>query len=110
ALEVINQHPELHSEKSAVLELAYEEYCLRASAGETVDSGDFCQRFPAYRTSLARLLEVHSYFADHPNLADASEIQWPALGAEIAGFLLEEELGRGGFARVYLSRETSLGH
>ena len=107
---VLREHPEWASQKSYVLELAYEEFCLRAEAGEPVTATSFCDRFPAFRKSLARLLGFHEY-ADHdPALRGITQaLQWPSCGDEFLGFVLQEELGRGAFARVFLASQPELG-
>jgi tetratricopeptide (TPR) repeat protein len=107
---VLREHPEWASQKSYVLELAYEEFCLRAEAGEAVTATSFCDRFPAFRKSLARLLGFHEY-ADHdPALRGITRVlQWPTCGDEFLGFVLQEELGRGAFARVFLASQPELG-
>jgi len=111
AQQVVVDHPELGSDKSTVLQLAYEEFCLRTEAGEKIDSNEFCARFPRFQTSLARMLEVHHYFADNPEmLAPDSLIRWPEIGESIVGFTIVQELGRGGIARVFLAREETLGN
>jgi serine/threonine protein kinase len=110
AQQVIADHPELASDKSTVLHLAYEEFCLRTDAGESIDSREYCGRFPMFRSSLARLLEVHHYFSDHPEqLPSQASIGWPDAGEKIIGFTIVRELGRGGIARVYLAQEETLG-
>src|SRR2546428_14053166 len=53
--------PDLLADKSIVLDLAYEEFCLRRDAGESPDPDDFCNHFPAYRSSLKRLLAAHQF-------------------------------------------------
>src|SRR5688572_1982627 len=45
-------YPEFRSEKSFVLDLAYEEYCVRREQGEEVDPRAFCDKFPTYQASL----------------------------------------------------------
>jgi hypothetical protein len=57
----LSAEPDLRGNKSVVLDLAYEEYCLRLEAGEKLDPEAFCNRFHAYRTSLNRLLEAHQF-------------------------------------------------
>lgn len=110
ARQVIADHPDLNLDKSAVLQLAYEEFCLRTQAGEKLDSADFCSGFHRYKTSLARLLEVHDYFADHPDFRNRDlETPWPDVGDSFLGFFIVRELGRGGIGRVYLAREEALG-
>lgn len=110
AARALAQHPSWRARKSAVLQLAYEEYCLRRQAGESVDMNAYCARFPTHRRSLRRLLSVHRCLDEDPELAELTdERQWPDLGAEFLGFRLVGELGRGAFARVFLATEPSLG-
>jgi serine/threonine protein kinase/Flp pilus assembly protein TadD len=107
---VLREHPEWASQKSYVLELAYEEFCLRAEAGEAVTATSFCDRFPAFRKSLARLLGFHEYADHNPALRGITRaLQWPICGDEFLGFVLQEELGRGAFARVFLASQPELG-
>ncbi len=108
---VLRAHPELAGHKSLVLDLAYEEYCLRSAAGEAVSSSTFCDRFPNYQHSLQRLLCVHSYLAQHQSFASlAGTIAWPGPGDELLGFVIQEELGRGAMARVFLATQPALGN
>jgi serine/threonine protein kinase/Tfp pilus assembly protein PilF len=99
------------ADKSLVLDLAYEEYCLRQEAGESPDPDEFCRRFPNYHTSLHRLLEAHQLLAENPQLLSATRAErWPAPGDTFAGFALVGELGRGAFGRVYLATEPDVGN
>ena len=110
AWSVLADHPEWLASKSIVLDLAYEEYCQRTDLGESIDSAQFCQRFPNYRQSLRRLIDVHRYLEENPQLlADESAVRWPEVGDTLLGFRLIEQLGRGAFARVFLAAETALG-
>src|SRR5437764_9362960 len=59
ARQVLLQHPSLCRSKSAVLDLAYEEYCGRVEAGEDIDVEQFARRFSAFQSSLIRQLEAH---------------------------------------------------
>jgi serine/threonine protein kinase len=107
---VLQEHPEWASQKSYVLGLAYEEFCLRAEAGERVTATSFCDRFPAYRKSLARLLGFHEFAGQDPMLREITRApQWPSCGDDFLGFVLLEELGRGAFARVFLATQPELG-
>src|SRR5262249_11565478 len=102
--------PELWDDKSVVLDLAYEEYCLRADAGTAPDPDSFCARFPPYRSSLHRLLAAHQFLAANSELlGPAPAAQWPEPGERWGDFALARELGRGAFARVYLAAEASAG-
>src|SRR5262249_51445575 len=79
------------------------------AAGVEVDPDAFCARFPAYQTSLRRLLEVHRELEANSDLLTRSD-HWPECGQEFFGFRLEAELGRGAFARVFLAREPAVGN
>jgi tetratricopeptide (TPR) repeat protein len=112
---VLTDHPELLAAKSLVLDLGLAEYSLRTAAGDSVGRGEFCDRFPAYQQSLAKLLEVHEYLDRFPQFAvdefaeDGAEVRWPTVGDEFFGYEIVEPLGRGGWARVFLARETAVG-
>jgi serine/threonine protein kinase len=106
----LEEHPGLCADKSIVLDLAYEEYCLRREAGEDLDADVFCERFPTHRASLRRLVEAHRFLENHPELLAAKEpVRWPKPPETFAGFALRRELGRGAFARVFLASEAALG-
>src|SRR5437764_13786479 len=103
---VLREHPELAQQKSVVLDLAYEEFCLRTEAGEPLAASTFCDQFPTYRKSLERLLGVHELFAGNPGFAALTgDIAWPAAGDEFLGFQLREVLGKGALGRVFLATE-----
>src|ERR1700677_2939309 len=100
-----------HLDKSAVLQLAHAEYRDKVTRGEPVDPDQFCERFPAYKSSLQRLLELDCFFEDNSGfLADIKPTVWPEPGQPLLGFQLLEELGRGSFARVFLATDTTLGN
>ncbi|MBX9623955.1 MAG: hypothetical protein K2X82_09120, partial [Gemmataceae bacterium] len=96
-------HPFLLRFKSVVVELAYEEFCLREERGAAPDPAAFCRRMPAYRSSLFNVLRAHKLLADNPDLLAAEPVEWPAPGAEVAGLTVRAEMGRGTFARAYLA-------
>jgi serine/threonine protein kinase len=107
---VLARYPELGAEKSAVLDLAYEEYCRHLEVGQRPDPDEFCQRFPAFRTSLRRLLAAHHCIEGNTTGgAEEPPARWPEPGDTFLGFALTQELGRGGFARVFLAAEPALG-
>ncbi len=108
AASVIRSHTEFARSRSVVLELAYGEYCVRSSRGQQIDPDAFCERFPSIRTSLCRRLEVHDLISSNALLLDHPEVDWPRLGDFLFGFRLVDELGRGGFSRVYLGEEVQL--
>jgi serine/threonine protein kinase/Tfp pilus assembly protein PilF len=108
---VLARHPELPATKSLVVDLANEEYCQRLEAGEKIDPDQFLERFPAYRTSVRKLLSTHRFFDGKiPLLEGPRQVSWPEAGQPFLGFSLLEELGRGAFARVFLAAEPALGN
>jgi tetratricopeptide (TPR) repeat protein len=107
----LSRYPELGRDKSIILDLAYEEYCLRLEAGESPEPDEFCKRFPKFQASLRRLIEAHRFLEDNSHLLSESQsLRWPVPGEDFLGFSLREELGRGAFARVFLACEPALGH
>jgi len=107
---ILDRHPELLQYRSAVLDLAHEEYWQRLEAGEKLVPEEFAERFPQYRSSLAYLIRLHQYLESHVGLGTGLlPPQWPETGTEFLGFRLVEELGRGAFSRVYLATEPALG-
>lgn len=104
--EFLQAHPEVRERKSLAIDLIYEEYCLRQEHGETFVASTFCQRFPAYKQSLARMLDVHQFMAlGGTDLAPA----WPKIGDVFLGFEIVEQIGAGAVAKVYLAREVEVG-
>jgi serine/threonine protein kinase/Tfp pilus assembly protein PilF len=107
---VIDEHPELLNHKSALLELAYEDFCRRDDLGIPVAPDEFVARFPTISRSLLHQIEVHRLLADSaPAPTSPADSPWPAPGHAWLDFQLLEELGRGAYSRVYLAREKSLG-
>ena len=89
ALSALARHPELAQKKSVVLELAYEEFCRREESGEEIDVEQFCQRFPDYRTSVRRRLQVHQ-FVERELAPPKTEARWPSPPQDFCGFELIE--------------------
>jgi len=65
------RHPEIGARKSLALDLIHEELCLRREAGDTVVASTFISRFPDYRSSIVKMLEVEQYGESNPNFAEA---------------------------------------
>ncbi len=89
--------------QSVILDLAFEEYCLRIERGEEVNSSDFIQHYPEVARSLEKMILVDNWL--HQKKENSN---WPQINSTIAGFHLREELGRGAFGRVYLAEEIGL--
>jgi serine/threonine protein kinase len=110
AAAALETFPELKSNKSIVLDLAYEEYCLRIESGSPPDPDHFCERFPSFQASIRRLVDAHRFLDENSDLLDAGRsVEWPLAGQRFRDFRLVRELGRGAFARVYLAKEETLG-
>ena len=103
------EHPECGSQKSVVLDLAFEEYCQKTETGEMVDTDAYCRQFPTFEKSLRRLIAVQDYLDQNPSLIP-TEVDWPEIGQAFQGFHILAELGRGAFARVFLAQEVALGN
>ena len=109
AAAVLTADPDLASDRPLALELAYEEYCLRAEAAQPVNADSFCRRFP-FRTSLMRLIAVHSFLDRHPEvLGPTRPARRFARGDVLADFRVLRPLGQGGFSDVYLAEELTAG-
>ncbi len=109
--EALAQYPELAEDSSALLDLAYEEFCQADQTERIVDRAAFAAQFPNIESSLLELLEVHSFILGNSKLAEEEpEIPWPGSGEEFLGFHLVKMIGEGAFARVFLAREIQLGH
>jgi len=104
------RHPEIGSRKTLALDLIHEELCLRKESGDAVAPQTFIERFPDYRSSIAKMIAVEQYGEKNPGFAEnLGESVWPQVGQPYQGFEVVEPLGRGAVARVYLARETSMG-
>lgn len=103
----LNEHAELGQDQSFALDLVYEEYCQRLARDGSVDATAFCEQFPKFKESVAKLLSVHSALgltdAPYPTVSP-----WPQIGDELLGFRLRELLGRGTFSRVFLAEDVQL--
>src|SRR5438876_3871634 len=55
----LRRYPELAARRSVVLDLIFEEFCLRSEAGQSPSVGEYCRRYPDYQASLRKLLGVH---------------------------------------------------
>ena len=111
ARDILARHPELQNDHSALVDLAYEEYCQTRDRGDAIDPKHFAARFPEIEDSLIKVLEVHSFVMGHSLLAECEpETHWPGPGDVFLGFRLQEEIGKGAFSRVFLAREVELGN
>jgi serine/threonine protein kinase/Tfp pilus assembly protein PilF len=103
---LLAEHPELTNHRSAMLQLAYEDFCRRDNLGIAESPNAFAARYPKISRSLLCQLGAHRLVVE---LNAAEDNNWPVAGQTWLGFDLLEELGRGAFSRVYLAREPALG-
>ncbi|GIW95887.1 MAG: hypothetical protein KatS3mg110_3928 [Pirellulaceae bacterium] len=103
ARQVLEMHPDLWSEPSAVLDLALAEYRLRRAAGEQVDTTRFAAQFSTYADYVKRILSVERALPDLD-----LEIRWPEPGDSYLEFKLLWLLGVGAVGRVYLARQETI--
>jgi serine/threonine protein kinase len=101
--DLLVEHVELQSNAEAVIELVYEELCLRERTGDQQPPERILARFPQWRDELRMLLDCHEAF--HELVA---EPDFPAPGESFGEFHLLSELGRGAEGRVYLASQASL--
>src|SRR5262249_10382324 len=107
--QALRDPPELLGSRSFVVDLAYEEYCLRTEAGCPPEDEAFCEALPAFRSQVREVLRGHHLLADHPDLLDKAEVAWPRIGERFEGLTIVRELGRGAFARAYLAVDPETG-
>jgi serine/threonine protein kinase len=106
----LSRFPELRLDKSIVLDLAYEEYCLRRERGEELEIEAYCDAYADHRMSLRRLIDAHRFLEEcQPQLSAPPQFRWPACGETFEGYHIVRQLGRGAFARVYLAWDEAVG-
>jgi serine/threonine protein kinase/Flp pilus assembly protein TadD len=95
---------------SDVASLLFEDFQQRCQASRNASIADYDQRFPEHKDSLAALVRQHAVLrslrATHGS--STSTLALPAVGDELFGFQLRQELGRGAFARVFLAEQANL--
>ncbi len=110
AEEFLSRLPESADFQDEALELVYHEFCLAEQSGLSPDPSSFLDRFPTLRGRLASMFSLHKVIDSAGLLVkDESRLSGlPEPGDEVGPYRLVRELGRGGFARVYLARQTDL--
>jgi serine/threonine protein kinase/Flp pilus assembly protein TadD len=93
-----------------VASLIFEDFRQRRRRGEQVSLGEYDQRFPEHKDSVARLFRHHDFLRSVTGASDCSgpALALPSVGDELFGFRLRRELGTGAFARVFLAEQADL--
>jgi serine/threonine protein kinase len=99
----LDQHAELRDSPAAVLDLLYEEVCLRRERGETVAVEEIIRRFPHWKQQIEILLNC-AQALEAPSLP-----RFPDVGETFGDFKLVTQLGRGGQGVVFAATQSSLG-
>ena len=104
AEEFFARRPEITENPEAAVELIYEEYCLRESAGHAGVEADILKRFPQWATPLRVMLDCHRRLLH----CEDTGPDFPTIGERVGDFRLLAELVRGSRGRVFLATQTAL--
>ncbi|HLJ12701.1 MAG TPA: serine/threonine-protein kinase [Planctomycetaceae bacterium] len=91
-------------------DLVYEEYHIRAAAGDAVAMEEYARRFPGCARELARLLGLHAANVSTAMIGPRSALALAEVqpGEQLDDFDLLTQLGKGAFASVFLARQKSM--
>jgi serine/threonine protein kinase/Flp pilus assembly protein TadD len=100
----LDRHPGLWRLPAAIVDLLYEEICLRLEHGAKVDRQEFVERFPNEGEQIDVLLRCARA------LEGPADADLPRAGETFGDFPLLSEIGRSGSRRVFVATQASLGH
>lgn len=103
----VAEFPQLRAFHNELLDLLYEEYCLRRSAGQSIDIDRLCADFPAEAPSLHSIVETEAYLCANANVL--APVLGPVAGGQWLGFHLVRPLGAGARSEVFLATDPALG-
>jgi eukaryotic-like serine/threonine-protein kinase len=93
-----------------IASLLFEEYLQRCRRGEDPSPKEYEERFPSQKQAFAAVARQQEFMqamgCQEPK--SGLTLALPEVGAQVFGFRLCHELGRGSFARVFLAEQISL--
>lgn len=125
--EYLTEFPTLKQDETALTAIAFEEYRQRQRAGETPSAAEYHRRYhistrdwpipvsdteqydqPTWQHSFAEIASSSKHQGSGHVQEDTEVAKLPHAGSSFLDFVLEEELGKGAFGKVYLARQKSL--
>ncbi len=100
--------PQLRYAESRMVSLIYEEYCLREERGDELDPDSFCDRYPDWKDSVTSQLRYHRFISEAAGFS-MPKIEFPEPGDDFEEFRLGPQIGKGGYSRVFVANDLSLG-
>ena len=114
--------PRVFDDKEVVQQVAFEEYRLRLQSGEKVTAEAYGQQYGIGTANWPQWDQAENLKDDDSAQQESRNAElwqeatelvddvqnFPAVGEDFLGFLLQQELGRGAFAHVFLARQGEL--
>ncbi len=110
AEEVLARWPADPAKDADAASVLFQDFLQRRGRGEDTSLHEYQQRFPQHSGSLGDLLRRQDVLRSMGAVSGSipQPLRLPDVGAELFGFRLRGELGRGAFARVYLAEQGDL--